>query len=222
MEHFDITKTALGFHVEGFPNAVRLVQIDGPKAQRLADLSLHKSDLDFAADCLAAINQVPEEPTVFATALWRSAVIHYMKCFGDSGARFQLSAEKIYRGEPPEALVNFQLFRDLRNKHLVHDENSYAQSVPGAVLNKGNKSYKIEKIICLKLTFEVLGQESYNNLKLLIDKAHAWVVSEFDALCEILAKELETESYQRLSARQSVNYRVPTVEDMGKNRKDAP
>ncbi len=48
MEHFEITKTPEGFHIEGFPNAVKVLRIDGPKAQRLADLALHKADLDFA------------------------------------------------------------------------------------------------------------------------------------------------------------------------------
>jgi len=158
MEHFDITKTASVIHVEGFPDAVKLVKIDGPKTQRLADLCLHRSDLDFAADCIAATNQVPEEPRVFPIALWRGAIIRYMKCFGDSGARSQLSAERIYRAEPPEALLDFQFFRERRNKHVVHDEYSYAQSVPGAVLNKGDKSYKNEKIPYHNIIADVMGQ----------------------------------------------------------------
>ena len=50
MEDFSITKSAQGFHIEGFPEAVKVLRISGPKSQRLADLALHKSDLDFALD----------------------------------------------------------------------------------------------------------------------------------------------------------------------------
>ena len=38
--------------MEGFPDAVKALRIDGRKARRLADLALHKADLDFALDAL--------------------------------------------------------------------------------------------------------------------------------------------------------------------------
>lgn len=74
-----------------------------------------------------------------------------MKCFGDAGARFQLDAARVYRGRPADALTAFTYFKDLRNKHMVHDESSYAQSVPGAVLNDGSQPHKVEKIVCLSM-----------------------------------------------------------------------
>ncbi len=108
----------------------------------------------------------------------------------------------------------FNYFRSLRNKHLVHDENSYAQSIPGAVLSNGKKNYNIEKIVCFTALGVTLEQGNYGNLKLLIQKARAWVVSEFDALCERLAIELEKESYDKLLERNNITYRVPTVDDI--------
>jgi hypothetical protein len=61
-------------------------------------------------------------------AMWRSAIVHLLKCFGDHEARFSLQPRQVYRGEPPEAIENFEYFKGLRDKHLVHDENSYAQT----------------------------------------------------------------------------------------------
>ena len=220
MEHFAISKTEPGLHIEGFPDAVKVVAITGPDAKRVADLSLHKVDLDFADACLDAIIQVPENPLVAREALWRSAIVHFMKCFGPS-ARFQLSAAKIYKGEPPGAKKAFEYFEDLRNKHFVHDENSYAQSIPGAVLNNGAKSYKIEKIVCFAAFGATLEQGNYGNLKLLIEKARAWVVTEFDSLCERLTGALEQESYEDLLARDAITYRVPTVDELS-NARQAP
>jgi hypothetical protein len=125
---------------------------------------------------------------------------HYMKCFGD-GARFQLAAEKIYRTDPSEALRVFAYFKALRNKHLIHDENSYAQADPGAILSNESKPYKIEKIVCPAMISVTLEQANYANLKLLIEKALAWVISEFDLLCNQLSAELESEDRQSLMAR---------------------
>ncbi len=177
MEYFRLTETKTGFHVEDIPDAVKLIRLEDSISRRLADLFLHKADLEFADSCLIQINGVPTEPKVIPDALWRCAIIHYMKCFGDSQARFRLGFSQIYKGEPPEALEVFQYFKDLRNKHIVHDENAYAQSIPCAALNKGDKPYKVEKVICLISRFDVLSQENYSNLKLLVDKALAWVVS---------------------------------------------
>lgn len=219
MEYFSVRKTDSGLHLEGFPDAIKAVTINGPKAKRLADLSLHKEDLEFADTCLDAINQIPENPAVAREALWRSAIIHFIKCFGNS-ARFQLSAAKIYKDQPPEALMAFNYFKDLRNKHFVHDENSYAQSIPGAVLNNGTKAYKIEKIVCFAAYGATLQQGNYSNLKLLIQKAKSWVIAEFDLLCDRLTETLEKERYEDLLARDALSYRVPTADETSCSRKN--
>ena len=218
MEQFDISRSESGLHIEGFPNAVKILRVEGPRAKRLADLALHRADLDFAENCLDGINQVPEEPHFIREALWRSAIVHVLKCFGDSGARFQLSAETVLRGQPPEAMMAYNYFKGLRNKHLVHDENSYAQSIPGAILNKGDKENKIEKIVCFSAIAGTLSQENYSNLILLIHKARSWVVAEFDQLCDVLTKELEKEPYEKLLGKDSLSYRVPTIDEIHKNR----
>ena len=213
MEQFSISKTESGLYIEGFPDAVKVVTINGPEAKRLADLSLHKADLEFADACLDAINQTPENPAVAREALWRSAIVHFIKCF-HSSARFKLSPEKIYKDEMPEALVAFKYFKYLRDKHFVHDENSYAQSIPGAILNNGTKSHKIEKIVCFAAFGATLEQGNCGNLKFLVSKARVWVASEFDSLCERLTATLEQECYKDLLARDAITYRVPTVDEI--------
>jgi hypothetical protein len=81
-----------GLHVEGFPEAAKVIRIEGPLARRLSDLSLHLGDLDFAGECLHAINGAPSD--LIRHALWRSAVVHVLKCYGD-GARFQLQRDAV-------------------------------------------------------------------------------------------------------------------------------
>lgn len=198
-----------GFHIDGYPNAVKVLALPGPVAKRVADFALHQADLRFAHDCLEEINRVPEEPRTLRQALWRSAVVHFLKCYGDSGARSQLSEKKVLRGEPPEAMEVFQYFKSLRNKHVVHDENPYSQSLPGAILNNRDQPHKIEKIIALSVVAETLEQETYSNLRLLVEKSLAWVHKEFDRLCNTLTSDLEARSYDELLRMPSVEYRTP-------------
>jgi hypothetical protein len=217
MEHFEITKTPEGLHVEGFPDAVKVLRIDGPKAQRLSDLGLHKADLDFALDCLEEINKVAEESYVLRQALWRSAVVHYIKCFGDNKSRFSLVPQTVYKDDTG-AMEPYKYFDSLRNKHLVHDANSYAQCLPGAVLNKKDLSHKIAKIVCMNVISETLAKENYNNLHLLVTRAREWVVEQFDQLCNALTAELETEPYETLLGRQGITYTFPGVDEIHKPR----
>lgn len=218
MEYFSITKTADGFHIEGFPNAIKVVRVTGPKSQRLADLALHKADLDFALESLAAINQAPEEPYVLRQALWRSAIVHFIKCFGQSESRFSLDAKKVYKGDPGAA-EPFAFFESLRNKHLVHDENSFAQCLPGAVLNKPGMDHKVAKIVCLSVIGDTLSQDNYNNLHLLATRAQEWVVAQFDQLRDVLTSELEPKSHDELLAMDAITYKRPEADDVHKSRR---
>ncbi len=218
MEYFNLAKTKDGFHVEDFPNAVKVIQINRPQSKKLADLFLHRNDLEFSLKSLEEINCVPDQSNFLRQALWRSAIVHYLKCFGDNKARFNLDSKKIYRKEEPIAIENFEYFRNLRNKHVVHDENSYSQSIPGAILNKQNHPYKIEKIVCFAITVETLTQENYSNLHMLIKVALTWIVSEFDGLCEILTKELESKSYETLIQMPNMKPRTPTIDEVKNNR----
>jgi hypothetical protein len=217
MEYFSITKTAEGFHIEGFPDAVKVLRLSGPKSQRLADLALHKADLDFALECLEAINHQPEDAYVVRQALWRSAIVHFMKCSGGSESRFSLDAKKVYKGDGG-AFEPFKFFESLRNKHLVHDENSFAQCLPGAVLNKNGMEYKIAKIVCLSVIGDTLNQDDYSHLHLLATRARQWVATQFDELCNLLTKELEPKSYDDLFAMEGITYTAPAADDVHKSR----
>lgn len=148
MEYFATSKTDHGLRIEGFPDAVGAVRLAGPEAKRLADLSLHLTDLRFATECLDGINDAPTEPNVVREALWRSAIVHFAKCFGTSKSRFKLQPDQVYKGDALGIEV-FRYFMDLRNRHVVHDENSYMQCVTGAVVNRVDAEVKIAKILTL-------------------------------------------------------------------------
>ena len=201
-------------HIEGVPDAVKLIKVDGPKARRLGDLALHRSDLNFTLECLEAMEHLPEDQALIREALWRSAVIHYLKCFGDSQKRFQLDPTQVHKGCPPETHQAFEWFKSLRNKHIAHDENAYKQSAVGAAINAGNKSFKVEKIVSMALTFQVDSPANLRNLRLLTQRAVGWVVGQYDECAKVISDELEGVPYDDLAARPALQTHSPTIDDM--------
>lgn len=174
------------------------------KRDGFSHLALHKHDLDFALGCLEKINSVKGEP-VIRQALWRSAIVYFAKCFGHNQSRSTLDPDKVYQGDADGQTV-FEYFFDLRNKHIVHDENPFAQSVPGAVLNKRGLEHKIAKIVCLSALADTSHQEAYSDLHLLITRALEWVTRQFDELCNVLTRELEAANYDDLIQREAIMY----------------
>ena len=218
MEYLEFTPTGKSFHIEGFPDAVKVLRIKEAGAKKLAHLLLHKGDLDFALECLDGINSVPQEPAVLHQAVWHSAIVHFTKCFGGNQSRSSLVAKKIYKTDRI-ALEMFEYFRALRNKHIVHDENAYAQCLPGAALNKKGLSHKIAKIVCMNANVVTLNEGNYSNLHKLITLARIWVTRSSDQLMDSLTSELEALEYEELFAREEIVYSKPKTEDIGKARK---
>jgi hypothetical protein len=103
-------------------------------------------------------------------ALWVSAIVHFFKCFGRNGARFSLSSNQVFRSDL-EGLEVFRYMKALRDKHLVHDENTFALCEPAAILNPLGIDSKIAKVICLGSRAVTLDQANFSNLHLLLSKA---------------------------------------------------
>jgi hypothetical protein len=206
--------------INGFPDAVQVIAISSAIGKRLADLTLHRQDLRFAQECLESINRTPSDSGSLREALWRSAIVHFTKCFGKSKARESLRFDDIYGNTTTTALANdiFNYFKSVRDKHVVHDENALSQVLVGALLNDGSKPFKIEKIICLDMAAIVLEEENYSNLCLLTEAALEWVTSKFDEACNEATAELEAKSYDELKCMNQPMLQIPKLEDVHKRR----
>ncbi len=219
MESLKISKLGgpgSGFHIEGFPDAVKVAMLDGSKARRLTHLALHRADLLFARECLSALAGGHREP--IRSALWISALVCYFKCFGQSNARGCLNASKIY-AHNEIALESFTFFKNMRDKHYVHDANPFVQAIPGALVNAETQERKIAKIVTFSARADILDQDTFTNLRLLIEGAERWVVRYYDELCEVLTKELEQKSHPELLAFPDMKYSKPEPTDAGTERK---
>src|ERR1700730_1865336 len=142
MQSFDIKLNEEGLHIEGLPDAVIVVCLEGPKAKQMAHMALHRKDLRFALNSLDAINRVPVSDDIIREALWRSALVSFSKCFVGGSARMPLVKTHVYVNEPTGKIV-FDYFKNLRDKHVIHDENAYSHCLPAAALNDGTKPFMV-------------------------------------------------------------------------------
>ncbi|MCK6419201.1 MAG: hypothetical protein L6Q57_09810 [Alphaproteobacteria bacterium] len=198
-----------------FEEAIKLIKFDPNLAIQVSDLSLHRRDLIFAKECLEKINET--EDKLIKKALWASAIVHYMKCFG-SGFRGRLKQDEIFKNDP-EGLEFFAFFKDLRDKHFVHDVNSFMQGISFAVLNKKESECKIAKILSTSFLTLTLEQANYSNLALLVQRTLSYVQKEYSNLCELITKELEALPHKTLLEFESPVYTTPRIEDVNKRRK---
>lgn len=208
-----------GLSFDGIPDATRLIAVSGAEAERLAHLSLHQSDLNFAKHCLVALQKYDEKEHVEVQALWRIAIIYCVKCFMGNSSRARLE-EVAVLGDEPVALEWLHYFTDLRNKHFVHDVNSFSQCTVFAALNDGTKSYKVERVLASAVTVSTISQTNFGNLYRLIEKSMKWVEKECDLLCSALTRHLEASSYEELSAcGPPSRIHVPKLKDLARRRK---
>ncbi len=219
MESFEIVLADSGFHINGFPYATKVIKLSGPKAQQLSELASHRNDLQIALASLGGLNGVALESSLVRQGLWRSAVEHCMKCLSASKARPRLDPKKVFKGDS-EALEVYEYFRNLRNKHIAHDENAYSQCVPGAVLNGPNAQYKIAKIVCFSAYAETLDQGNYSNLHKMVTETLSHIDARFESLCSDLTAELEARCYGELDSMsmEEMRYSKPELGDIGNPR----
>ena len=217
MESFKVDLTDSGFHIDGFPDATKVIKLSGPKAQQLSELASHRNDLQVALVSLEGINYVGPENSLVRQSLWRSAVEHCMKCFSASEARSKLNPKKVFKGDS-DAQEVYEYFRKLRNKHIAHDENAYTQCIPGAVLNVSNAEYKIAKIVCFSAVAETLEQGNWSNLHKMVTETLSHIDVRFESLCSNLTAELEARSYGELDSMEEMTYSKPELGGIGKSR----
>lgn len=198
-------------------DAERIVQLSGRNGQRLADLALHQSDLHQAKESLDVLCTKDGNDSVIAHALFLSAFVRFQRCFMKSeGRRNLLLGKKIYPDGLPREV--FFYFMNLRNKHVIHDENAWTRSIPMAAIARRGRAYKVERILVSIANGTILNSENVSNLVLLVDTALEWVAREMEDLYSSITRELEALEYDELLSLPVPEYRAPTVDEIGSSR----
>lgn len=153
-------------------------------------------------------------------AVWRSAVVHFFKCFGDNKSRFNLSGDGVFKAAPPGAKDSFEYFLDLRNKHFVHDENTLSQAMVGiAVLEGRGQPVVVEKITCMTARYPTLDGRFLETFAALVAYADHWVTQQFEMTEKALKAVVEKMPSEEVLALQEPHAPLPTLADVKTPRK---
>lgn len=218
VKQLDFTVTEGRFHIEGYPDAIALKRIDTPIARQLQSLILNAHDLEFCRDALAEIGRLSHDENRLAVdGMWVAVIARYFKCFGRNKSRSQLSAKKILRSHTGAETV-FTYFQALRDKHIIHDENSLSQAFTGVALNHRAAPFKVADIIALAFNAVTIDQAHYTQISQLVAITLAWVYAKVDELHNQLGREYEQWSHDDLLALPDIQYTAPTSDVAGEKR----
>jgi len=183
IEPFGIEVRDGQLHIDGYPTAKRVCKIATKKAKKLADLRLHEVDLTFCANTMQLMGVLgkPHKDEAIENLKQREAfliavLVRFCACFGKNIARSQLPIN-IFNNKP-YAQEAFKYTRNLRNKHVVHDENNCRYSTTCAVLDEKNE---LIDVISIRSQF-YMEWSFYENLFNLISDAQKYVASEIEKI----------------------------------------
>lgn len=213
-----ISLTNNNIHTNDYPDALAVKQIDTPVTRQLQAITLHQFDLTFCSQALAEIaglNQIKDK--VIIEGLWISAITRYFKCFTSSESRSQLSAGKVLKTHTNANLV-FEYFNDLRNKHIIHDENPFTQAFTGVVINDLAAQHKVADIISLAFNAFTVDDTHLAQLTQLVEITLKWVNEKRDELHNIIGREYEQWSHHELLVLPNIKYTAPSSDVVGVKR----
>jgi hypothetical protein len=174
-------------------------QIEGPVVKQLQAMALHDADLRFCRTCLKELGALDcGRQSNRAEAFWISCITRFFKCFGNSKARANLSAEKIFTSA--ESIEAFNFFKALRNKHIAHDENSFSDAFVAAAINPSERGETVIEVVSLPFHLFIIGNLEIEQLRLLVDTTYDWVASSRVDLEKTLTSEYRQWTRDKLLA----------------------
>lgn len=205
--------------------SARIVRIPGEQAEWFAHLTLHRHDLRMAKSYLAEFDRLAEvddtPPTVLA-ALWESALIAVVKCFTHNVSRISLDQDTVFGPSEPTITperADFNHLKYLRNKHIAHDENDWAQALPlGIIDNHDSDEPTIGSIQGLVIRGESNNADNIARLNRSVEIALTWVEGEWNQVADQLKADLEAMSADELAALPGVTGTLPNEHSVKRTR----
>ena len=112
------------------------------------------------------------------------------------------------------AMPVFRYFQDLRDKHIIHDENPYSQSYVALALNAENTKFKVADVISLAINAFTADDSHLQSFSQLVQFTLEWVEHKRDELHNLLGARYESENYEALMLLPNIEYRAPTANEI--------
>ena len=195
-------------------DSLPVVPLDGPAAQRLADLVSIGRDLQFVQNAchrmtgLLAVEDDAEKDSVLMEALWTSALVVYARCFA-TGKRFGLTTADI-AALPGEPVAAHDYLLGMRNKHIAHSVNPFEQVRVGAVLGINDEgTFDVVGVARLALRHVSGPLEGVSGLWQLMDALLRRTADLADELDEDVRREARAVGIEELRGRETMRVVVP-------------
>ena len=184
-------------------------------AKRVADLSLHQYDLSFCERILKTYgSKFVDEYDDLTLALWIAVLTKFISCFQGSDARRSLDGCEVYRSDA-KAFEHFKFVMALRNKHIVHDENSHYGANASAWLEQDGDVRQVGTMIIIARIDPTLVAA----MRDLVERAQEHVhVAIGDAGEKLLAEMQAMTPEARAALPKSIYFPLPTDDDIYRNR----
>ena len=192
------------------PNITKkLLQLSGPKARTLEEFSLHGHDLTASLQLLDALNSKALSNEV-RKGLWHHAITIFYKCFKHSDARRRLWPQVVF-AKRPDLMPAYNFFLNLRDRHIVHDDNPYIKAYAGVIVSKNNDSYTVEEIVSHVAIFDILDETKWRTFYALAKYASEWAEQEKTRLKKLLQIECEKKTSEEFDSLKELAITIPTI-----------
>ena len=199
------------------PSATKkLLQLSGPKARTLEEFSLHGHDLTASLQLLEALNNKALSSEV-RKGLWYHAITIFYKCFKHSDARRRLWPQVVF-AKRPDLMPAYNFFLNLRDRHIVHDDNPYIKAYVGVYVQKENDTYTIEDVVSSVAIFDILDENRWRIFCELASYAIQWVEKEKTRLKNLLKTECEKKSPKELDSLKELAITIPTLNQVSEKK----
>lgn len=193
-------------------------RVEGHLVKQYQAIVLHELDLKFCQICLHALKSLDfNKESMLAEAYWISCITRFFKCFGESKARSKLSASKIFKTNA-ESTTDFNYFRALRNKHIVHDENPFSDVLVAVAINAAEQEPSFVEVFASSFTNFTI-EVDLGRLENLVKNAIDWIAERRNQLEEMLNVTYAQWSRERLLALPDLSVTAPNKDDVFLTRK---
>jgi hypothetical protein len=203
-------------HIDGYPDAKKLVELNSHVGHRLACLRRHQSALKFCQDAMQDFAATRNSHPLLAEAALIGIAARYFSCFGYNEASAPLVAERVFKGTP-DARKCFEHWKAIRDSHFIHDQSDLLSLRTGIVFGP---NLEVQDILLLLAGPNVARDAEHAQLLFnLIDHTLKHASDEIGAVLERAFGEARAMTADERDALPEISYVAPRPEDVNKIRR---
>ena len=183
-------------------NSTKTYVLTGNEVRRQNDITHNVADLLFCQRVLGLCKDgLLSGPNDTFIAMWIAVVVKYFFCFGKSASRRSFDANKVFKGNDTAKKMYYRM-ANVRNKEIVHDENSATQSNVVISVTDGLVNRDFASIVLNRAP----GKSDIEGMELIIGLAIGYGQDEARKLGPAIKSKIDAMTENEISALQEMVY----------------